>query len=48
MLDKCFTWLFNEEERKPIGFIIVLFMIILISTVVSLFVLSVSRHLMWI
>ena len=48
MLNKCFTWLFNEEERKPIAFISIFFMIVLISTVVSLFVLSVSRHMMWI
>ena len=48
MLDKCFTWLFNEEERKPIAFITVLFMIVFISTITCLFVLSVSRHLMWI
>ena len=48
MFDKCFTWLFNEEERKPIAFITVLGMIILISTVISLFVLSISRHIEWI
>ena len=47
MFDKCFTWLFNEEERKPIAFIAAFFMIILISSVVSLFMLAVSRHLMW-
>ena len=48
MLSKCFTWLFNEEERKPIAFIGVFFMVVLISTVVCLFILSVSRHMMWI
>ena len=48
MFDKCFTWLFNEEELKPIAFITVLGMIILISTVISLFILSVSRHIEWI
>ena len=41
-------WLFDEEERRPIGFIVTFFMIILISTIVCLFILSVSRHLMWI
>ena len=48
MLDKVYLWLFNQEEREPIGFIAMLAVIIIISTVVCLFVLSVSRHLMWI
>ena len=47
-LNNCYEWLFSLEERKPIGFIPLLFMIILISTVVCIFILSVSRAVMWI
>ena len=47
MLNKCFTWLFNEEERRPIAFITIFFMIVIMSTAVCLFILSVSRHVMW-
>ena len=48
MLDRLYGWLFSEEERKPIGFIPLFFMIILISTIVCIFILSVSRAIMWI
>jgi hypothetical protein len=47
-LNNCYEWLFSQEERKPVGFIPLLFMIILISTLVCLFILSVSRATMWI
>ena len=47
-LNNCYEWLFSEIERKPIGFIPLFFMIILISTVVCIFILSVSRAIMWI
>ena len=47
ILEKLYLWLFNQEEREPIGFIAMFFVIVIISTVVSLFVLAVSRHLMW-
>ena len=47
-LNNCYEWLFSEEERKPIGFIPLFFMIILISTIVCIFILSVSRAIMWI
>jgi len=48
MIDRIYQWLFSEEERTPIGFIPLFFMIIVISTVVCLFILSVSRAIMWI
>jgi len=48
MLEKLYIWLFTEEERQPIGFIPLLFIIILISSVVCLFILSISRAIMWI
>ena len=47
-LNNCYEWLFSLEERKPIGFIPLFFMIILISTLVCLFIISVSRAIMWI
>ena len=47
-MKKLYEWLFSEEERAPIGFIPLFFMIILISTVVCIFILSVSRAVMWI
>ena len=47
-MNKLYEWLFSEEERQPIGFIPLFFMIIVISTVVCLFILSVSRAIMWI
>ena len=48
MIDKVYKWLFSEEERQPIGYIPLFFMMIVISTVVCLFILSVSRAIMWI
>ena len=48
MLDRLYEWLFSEKEREPIGYIPLFFMIILISTVVCIFILSVSRAIMWI
>ena len=48
MLEKLYMWLFSMEERKPVSYVGVLFLIIIISTVTCLFILSVSRHLMWI
>ena len=47
-LNNCYEYLFSDEERRPLGYIAIFFMIILLSTVISLFILSVSRHLMWI
>ena len=44
-LNNCYEWLFSEEERRPFGFIIVFFMIILTSTVVALFIVAVDRHI---
>ena len=47
-LNNFYKWLFNEEERSPIGFIPMLFIIIIVSTVVCLFLLSIGRAIMWI
>ena len=40
----CYKWLFNEEERRPIGFIIVFFLTIIISVATSLFIVAIDRH----
>ena len=43
-LNNCYEWLFTEEERRPIGFIVVFFMTILLSVAISLFVVAIDRH----
>ena len=43
-LNNCYEWLFSEEEREPIGYIVVFFMIIVMSTMISLFIVAVDRH----
>ena len=47
-LNNCFEWLFTEEERTPMGFIPLFFIIIIISTIVCLFIISIGRAIMWI
>jgi len=44
-LNNCYEWLFSEEERRPIGYIAVFFIVILLSTVISLFVVALDRHM---
>ena len=43
--NNCYEWLFSEEERKPVGFIIVFMITIIISLAISLFVVAVDRHI---
>ena len=43
-LNNCYEWLFSEEERRPIGFIIVFFLTIIISLTITLFIVAVDRH----
>ena len=43
-LDNCYEWLFNKEERDPIGYVVVFFMIIIISTATSLFIVAIDRY----
>jgi len=43
-LNNCYEWLFSEEERRPIGYIVVLFLTILVSTMITLFIVAVDRH----
>jgi len=48
MIDRLYEWLFSEEERAPIGFIPLFFLMIIVSSIICLFILSVSRAIMWI
>tara|TARA_Y100000034_G_C6839903_1_gene379860 strand:- start:183 stop:344 length:162 start_codon:yes stop_codon:yes gene_type:complete len=43
-MNNCYEWLFSEEERKPIGYIVVFALTVLISIIVSLFIVAVDRH----
>ena len=43
-LNNCYEYLFSDEERRPIGYIVVFFMAITISIMVSLFVVAVDRY----
>jgi len=44
-LNNCYEWLFNEEERRPLAYIVGIFIAIIISIVVSLFIVAVDRHM---
>ena len=44
-MNNCYEWLFSEEERKPIGYIVVFALTVLISIIVSLFIVAVDRHM---
>ena len=44
-LNNCYEWLFTEEEKRPIAYIIAIFVAILISVAVSLFIVAVDRHM---
>ena len=44
-LSNCYEWLFSVEERQPIAYIVAFFMVVLISTVVCLFIITVDRHM---
>ena len=43
-INNCYEWLFDDEEKRPIAYIVAFFMTILISTVVALFIVAVDRH----
>ena len=48
MFNRLYEWLFTKEERAPIGYIPLFFLIIILSTVMCLFIISVGRAIMWI
>ena len=43
-LNNCYEWLFNEEERRPIAYIVAFSIAIIISLAVTLFIVAVDRH----
>ena len=43
-LNNCYEWLFNEEERRPLAYIVGILIAIIISTAVCLFIVAVDRH----
>ena len=46
LLNRLYCWLFDEDERAPIGFIPALFMCILISIGINLLLIPVIAQLM--
>ena len=45
MLEKLFVWLFSPEERKPISFITTFFLVIILATAISLFIVSIDNYM---
>ena len=43
--NNCYEWLFNDEEREPMGFISIFFMVIVISIATGLFVIPMINKL---
>ena len=43
-LNNCYEWLFTDEEKRPIAYIIAIFVAIIISVTVALFIVAVDRH----
>jgi len=44
-LNNCYEWLFTDEERRPLAYIVAIFIAIIISVTVSLFIVAVDRHM---
>ena len=44
-LSNCYEWLFNEEEKRPIAYIVAFFIVIVMSLAIALFIVAVDRHL---
>ena len=44
ILEKLYLWLFSEEERTPVSFIIIFFMMILMGFAIALFVVAIDNH----
>mgnify|MGYP003138040346 CR=1 FL=1 len=42
----CYEWFFTDEERRPMGFIAVFFLIIVVSIAVNLIVVPILNRLM--
>ena len=44
-LNNCYEWLFSEEEKQPLAYIVAIFVAIVISVSVALFIVAVDRHM---
>ena len=44
-LNICYEWLFNEEQKRPIAYIVAFFIVIVMSLAIALFIVAVDRHL---
>ena len=44
--NNCYEWLFTEGERKPMGFIAIFFLIIIMSTAISV-VINIARQVLY-
>ena len=44
-LNNCYEWLFTDEEKRPLAYIVAIFIAIIISVAVSLFIVAVDRHM---
>jgi len=44
-LSNCYDSLFTDEERRPLAYIIAIFVAVIISLTVALFIVAVDRHL---
>ena len=44
-LNNCYEWLFSIEEKKPLAYIVAVFIAIIISVAVALFIVAVDRHM---
>ena len=44
MYEKIVTWLFTPEERQPVSFVTTFFLIIILSTAISVFVVSIDNY----
>ena len=43
-LNNCYEWLFNEEEKRPIAYIAVFSTVVIISVVISIFIVTIDRY----
>ena len=43
-INNCYEWLFDEEEKRPIAYIVTFSIAIIISVAVALFIVAVDRH----
>ena len=44
-LNNCYEWLFSDEEKRPIAYIVAFSVAIIIALSVALFIVAVDRHI---